>query len=226
MLNILLYLAKVPPSLLGAVIGGVLTLLGSLLVNTYQNHRQNRNLRQALRAEVLETKGVLEPLVAINQLVVNDEITLDEFEVIDEQYIQEDKHETAYFLFISAVSHAQKGSFNQIYESNADKIGHLSLAQSQLIVQFYSNARSIYGQIDNEDILKAAQGYFLEEESEPGEFEEERKQITKVLMEVDGTYELHNRTLRYLNFGTLDSLLIQLVGHTVEFRLPWKSREN
>jgi hypothetical protein len=209
-------ISGLPPSLLGAIVGGVLTILGTISVNIYQIHRRNRNLRQVFRAEIMEAKGVTEPLMAINELLVDGEIDLNKYDVIDRKYIRKEDSETAFFLFVSAYEHARKGDFASIYHSNTSKLGDLNFAQSQIIIQFYSNAHHLYYQINDDSVLDAARQFFLDEDT--GADDDDIQRIHMALMTVGGTYELQETAIQNLKYGFIDSVMLRIFGFTFRFR--------
>lgn len=200
---------NLPAGFLGAVIGGILTLCGAVFTQAYQNHRKHRNLRQALRAEIEETKGVTEPLIAVDMLLADEEIPLSKFDVVDDRYFFDRKVDSILFLFSSACYHAQKGRFDQIYQSNSDKIGQLSLSQAQLTIQFYTQVGSIYSELDDDSMLEAVNTLFLA--SETGEVDtDEYQKIMRVVSRARPAYELQNKALKHLDFNIFDMVLIRV----------------
>jgi hypothetical protein len=143
------------PQLSSAIIGGLIALSGALIAREYQNHIQKRNLRRVLVVEIELITEVLELLVAANRLESEGEIEYQDFDLIDEMYIEDFQFEHPYRLVQQASYQADQESYNEIYTSNTDKIGKLPPDQSKEVIQFYSYILQVYQ--DLEVILPEAQ---------------------------------------------------------------------
>lgn len=186
------------------LIGGGITLAGTLVVHEYQNYVESRRLQSALATEIELMERDLEELLLIAYIlaeskdgIFDDSVIAENFKHIDyDEFVSKDVDEILDEL--KNYSPTKDPFSMQIYTANTDKLGRLSKGSASNVVKFYSNIDDLNRAIKIANARTIwLQGSF---ESDTHHLYEAIKSTKKLQKDILNDFEKDGITSRLLSF--------------------------